>query len=96
MTATTFDSLGYFEKLKEAGFTEEQARVQANAMRDLLQGLRHAVETAGAARSALPHACRAESLRAEQQYFSRRVALLENVLRLLLTLSLLFLFLPLP
>ena len=29
----TFDSLGYFEKLKDAGFTEEQARVQAEAFR---------------------------------------------------------------
>lgn len=37
MTATTFDSLGYFEKLKEAGFTEEQARVQANAMREIIE-----------------------------------------------------------
>ena len=37
MTATTFDSLGYFEKLKEAGFTEEQARVQANAMREVIE-----------------------------------------------------------
>ena len=37
MTAITFDSLGYFEKLKEAGFTEEQARVQANAMREVIE-----------------------------------------------------------
>ena len=37
MTTTTFDSLGYFEKLKEAGFTEEQARVQANAMREVIE-----------------------------------------------------------
>ena len=37
MTTTTFDSLGYFEKLKEAGFTEEQARVQANAMREIIE-----------------------------------------------------------
>lgn len=37
MTAITFDSLGYFEKLKEAGFTEEQARVQANAMREIIE-----------------------------------------------------------
>lgn len=37
MTTTTFDSLGYFEKLKNAGFTEEQARVQANAMREVIE-----------------------------------------------------------
>lgn len=37
MTTTTFDSLGYFEKLKDAGFTEEQARVQANAMREVIE-----------------------------------------------------------
>lgn len=34
MTTTTFDSLGYFEKLKSAGFTEEQAKVQATAFRE--------------------------------------------------------------
>lgn len=34
MTTTTFDSLGYFEKLKEAGVPEAQARVQAEAMRE--------------------------------------------------------------
>lgn len=33
MTAITFDSLGYFEQLKNAGFTEEQAKVQASVMR---------------------------------------------------------------
>ena len=37
MTAITFDSLGYFEKLKNAGFTEEQAKVQANAMREIIE-----------------------------------------------------------
>lgn len=34
MTATIFDALAYFEKLKTAGVPEEQARVQANAFRD--------------------------------------------------------------
>lgn len=34
MTTTTFDSLGYFEKLKEAGVPEAQARVQAAAFRE--------------------------------------------------------------
>ena len=29
MTTTTFDTLGYYEKLKAAGFTEAQAKVQA-------------------------------------------------------------------
>lgn len=31
MTTTTFDTLGYFEKLKAAGVPEEQAKVQAAA-----------------------------------------------------------------
>ena len=34
MTATTFDALAYFEKLKAAGVPEDQAKVQANAFRD--------------------------------------------------------------
>lgn len=34
MPTTTFDALAYFEKLKEAGVPEEQAKVQANAFRD--------------------------------------------------------------
>ena len=37
MSSTTFDSLGYYEKLKEAGFSDEQARVQANAMREVIE-----------------------------------------------------------
>lgn len=37
MTTTTFDTLGYFEKLKAAGFTEEQARAQANALREVIE-----------------------------------------------------------
>lgn len=34
MTSTTFDSLGYFEKLKEAGVPDEQAKVQAVTFRE--------------------------------------------------------------
>ena len=34
MTTGTFDALGYFEKLKAAGFTEEQAKAQATALRE--------------------------------------------------------------
>lgn len=37
MTTTTFDTLGYFEKLKAAGFTEEQAKAQANALREVIE-----------------------------------------------------------
>lgn len=33
MTTTTFDALGYFEKLKSAGVAEAQAKAQAEAMR---------------------------------------------------------------
>ena len=40
MTTTTFDILGYFEKLKAAGFPEEQAKaitgVQAEALKELV------------------------------------------------------------
>ena len=34
MATTTFDALAYFEKLKAAGVTEEQAKVRGNAFRD--------------------------------------------------------------
>ena len=34
MTTTTFGSLGYFEKLKDAGVPEEQAKLQAAAFRE--------------------------------------------------------------
>jgi len=34
MLTTTFDSLGYAKKLEAAGFTREQAEVQANAFRE--------------------------------------------------------------
>ena len=37
MTSITFDTLGYFEKLKNAGFTEEQAKAQANALREVIE-----------------------------------------------------------
>lgn len=33
MTATNFDTLAYAKKLKEAGFTEQQAEAQAEALR---------------------------------------------------------------
>ena len=36
MTTTTFDTLGYFEKLKAAGVPEEQAKVQADTLRELI------------------------------------------------------------
>ncbi len=34
----TFDSLGYFEKLKDAGLDEKIAKVQANALREIIDG----------------------------------------------------------
>lgn len=34
MSSATFDSLSYYEKRKDAGVPEEQARIQANALRD--------------------------------------------------------------
>lgn len=37
MPSITFDTLGYFEKLKEAGFTELQAKVQVEAMQGVVQ-----------------------------------------------------------
>jgi hypothetical protein len=37
MPTTTFDTLGYFERLKAAGVPEEQAKVQANAMREVIE-----------------------------------------------------------
>ena len=36
MTSTTFDTLGYFEKLKAVGVPEDQAKVQAGALRELI------------------------------------------------------------
>ena len=37
MTSTTFDTLGYFEKLKAAGVPEGQAKVQADALREVIE-----------------------------------------------------------
>lgn len=37
MGATTFDTLQYFEKLKSAGFSEAQARVQVEAMQGVVK-----------------------------------------------------------
>jgi len=36
MATATFDSLGYFEKLKAAGVPEAQAKAQADALRQLV------------------------------------------------------------
>ena len=37
MTATTFDTLSYFEKLKAAGVPEAQAKVQVEVMQGVVQ-----------------------------------------------------------
>ena len=37
MTTTTFDTLGYFERLKAAGMPEQQAKVQVEAMQDVVK-----------------------------------------------------------
>lgn len=37
MTTTTFDTLGYFEKLKAAGVPEEQAKVQVEVMQSVVR-----------------------------------------------------------
>ena len=42
----TFDSLGYFERLKEAGVPEPQARVQADALRQQTEAQRAALQSA--------------------------------------------------
>lgn len=36
MTTTSFDTLGYFEKLKNAGVPEAQARVQVEVMQSIV------------------------------------------------------------
>ena len=36
MTSVTFDTLGYFERLKAAGVPEAQAKVQADTLRELI------------------------------------------------------------
>jgi hypothetical protein len=37
MSATTFDTLMYAKKLKEAGFSDKQAEIQAEAMREIIE-----------------------------------------------------------
>jgi len=37
MVTITFDTLGYFEKLKDAGMPEAQAKVQVEAMQDIVK-----------------------------------------------------------
>ena len=37
MTTITFDTLSYFEKLKDAGMPEAQAKVQVEAMHDIIK-----------------------------------------------------------
>jgi predicted phage-related endonuclease len=36
MSATTFDTLMYAKKLKEAGFSERQAEIQAEALKEVI------------------------------------------------------------
>jgi len=36
MSETTFDTLMYSKKLREAGFTEQQAEIQAEAIKELI------------------------------------------------------------
>lgn len=37
MSAVTFDTLSYFERLKASGMPDEQARVQADTLRELVE-----------------------------------------------------------
>jgi len=37
MAEAVFDSLAYFERLKDAGFTEKQAKVQTEALREIVE-----------------------------------------------------------
>ena len=37
MSGITFDSLGYAKKLESAGFTREQAEVQTEALREVIE-----------------------------------------------------------
>ena len=37
MTTTTFDTLGYFEKLKAAGVPENQAKAQVEVIREVIE-----------------------------------------------------------
>jgi uncharacterized membrane protein YheB (UPF0754 family) len=36
MSATTFDTLMYAKKLREAGFSEKQAEIQAEALKEII------------------------------------------------------------
>ena len=44
MTTITFDSLGYAKKLEEAGFTRQQAEIQAIALREQLDAQNNALK----------------------------------------------------
>lgn len=44
MSASAFDSLAYFEKLKSAGVPEGQARIQTDTWRDLVAALDEKIE----------------------------------------------------
>ena len=44
MTTITFDSLGYAKKLEEAGFTRQQADIQAIALREQLDAQNNAFQ----------------------------------------------------
>ena len=44
MTAITFDSLGYAKKLEEAGFTRQQAEIQAIVLREELEAQNNAFQ----------------------------------------------------
>ena len=44
MTATSFDALGYFEKLKAVGVPEAQAKVQAEMLREHVEAQNAAVQ----------------------------------------------------
>jgi len=42
--AITFDTLKYANKLKEAGFTEQQAEIQAETIKDQSEAIREIIE----------------------------------------------------
>lgn len=44
MTTTTFDTLDYFEKLKKAGFSEIQAKVQVEGLKAQAAEFRQAIK----------------------------------------------------
>lgn len=45
MNGTTFDTLRYFEKLKEAGFTEAQAKVQTEVIKSFVESSEQGLAT---------------------------------------------------